>query len=374
LPPPPVVSQPAPVPAPAAAPAEAVQPTLVTRPTVEEHVPSPPAASSPEPLAAAHREPARVPRETTTRDLAPRLGLQPPGAEASSRRGLWVGLTLGAAVLLAAGAWFYFGRSWAVATTTTTTMSPEVVAAMARVKELEGRIAQMESERAAAETKAADEARTKLEAQAAAKGRSVDPAALQRAQEDARQRARAEQDRKQQEELARIVEARRAEEKRIAEASPSPPLPTPEPTAAAPATPTPEATTVATAPPITTAAAPEPAPVAPVATAEPTTPGMTVEANDPRLVRPVLVSKATARYPLAAEAMGAAGVVEVLALIDERGNVVEASVVRVKPAKLGFEEAAVQHVRSMKYRPGTRDGLAVKVRLPIVVNFKPRPR
>ena len=101
---------------------------------------------------------------------------------------------------------------------------------------------------------------------------------------------------------------------------------------------------------------------------------MTVEASDPRLVRPVLVSRSNARYPPGAEALGAAGVVEVLALIDERGRVVEANVVRAQPLKLGFEQAALEQVRSMQYRPGTRDGVPVKVRMSIRVNFKPRQR
>jgi TonB family protein len=315
---------------------------------------------------AATREAARAPREAPARDVTPRLGMDAADTPGSSR-GLWIGLALMAVVVVGAGAWFVLGRRAPVATATpTTTLPAEVLAARARVKELEDRIAQMERERTEAETKAADEARKKLEAQAAAKGKLVDPAAVQKAQEDARQKARAEQDRKQQEELARIAEARRAEEKRIAEASPSPPLPTPtpEPVAAAPATPTPEPT--AAAAPATTAAAPPAA-----AGAESTTPGMMVDTSDPRLVRPVLISEVKARFPLAAEKMRVSGSVEVLALIDETGHVVEASVAHVQPAKLGFEQAALAHVRSRTYKPAMRDGVPVKVRMPIIVNFKP---
>lgn len=318
--------------------------------------------------ASATREVARAPREAPARDVTPRLGMDTAEARGSSR-GLWIGLALMAVVVVGAGARFVLGRRAPVATSTTTTTLPaEVLAARARVKELEDRIAQMERERTEAETKAADEARKKLEAQAAAKGKLVDPAAVQKAQEDARQRARVEQDRKQQEELARIAEARRAEEKRIAEASPSPPLPTPTPVpvAAAPATPTPEPTAAAAAPPATTAAAPAIAPGG-----DSTTPGMLVDTSDPRLVRPVLVSEAKARFPLAAEKMRISGTVEVLALIDETGHVVEASVTHVQPAKLGFEQAALAHVRTRTYKPATRDGVPVKVRMPIIVNFKP---
>jgi outer membrane biosynthesis protein TonB len=54
--------------------------------------------------------------------------------------------------------------------------------------------------------------------------------------------------------------------------------------------------------------------------------------------------------------------------------VVEASVVRAQPAKLGFEQAALEQVRSMQYRPATRDGVPVKVRMPILVKFNARGR
>jgi TonB family protein len=97
---------------------------------------------------------------------------------------------------------------------------------------------------------------------------------------------------------------------------------------------------------------------------------MTVDASDPRLVRPVLVNETKARFPLAAEKMRISGTVEVLALIDETGHVAEASVTRVQPSKIGFEQEALAHVRSRTYKPATRDGVPVKVRIAITVNFK----
>ena len=320
-----------------------------------------------------------MPREAAVRDVTPKLGLEAQESGGSSR-GLWIGLGLVALVALGVGGWWMLGRpSSAASSTATTTVPAEVLAARARVKELEDRIAQMERERAEAEAKAAEDARQNVEAQAAAKGKVVDPAALQKAQEEARQRARAEQERRQQEELTRLAAARRAEEKKIAEASPSPPppTPTPEPVAAA-AAPTLEPTVPAAMPPATVAAAPTPPTTAPASHtasepggAEPTTPGMTVDVSDPRLVRPVLVSKAAARYPMAAEKMRASGRVELLALVDESGRVVEAKVTKVQPERMGFDIEAERHVRSMKYRPGTRDGIPVKVRLPVVVTFTP---
>ena len=301
--------------------------------------------------------------------MTPKLGLDTPESGGSSR-GLWIGLGLVALVALGVGGWWTLGRpSSGASSTATTTVPAEVLAARARVKELEDRIAQMERERAEAEAKAAEEARQKVEAQAAAKGKAVDPAALQKAQEEARQRARAEQERRQQEELSKLAAARRAEEKKIAEASPSPPPAAPTAEPVAPATPTPEPVPAAAAPAADAAPGGVPTPAS-----EATTPGMIVDLSDSRLVRPSLVSQPRARYPPAAEAMKVAGTVEVLALIDEAGKVAEASVNRVQPGKMGFEQAALEHVRGRVYRPGTRDGVPVKVRMTIVVNFKPTGR
>src|SRR5439155_7182687 len=77
-------------------------------------------------------------------------------------------------------------------------------AAEAKVKELQEKLAALEAEKASAEAKAAEDARKKVEAQAAAKGQVVDPAALAKAQEEARRKAQAEQERRAQEEKKRL--------------------------------------------------------------------------------------------------------------------------------------------------------------------------
>ena len=130
---------------------------------------------------------------------------------------------------LGAGAYFLLARKAAapppaaVATPAPTTLSPEAVAAMAKVKELEEKLAAFEAEKTAAAAKAEEDAKKKVVAQAAARGQAVDPAALQKAQDEARRRAEAEQARRQQEERLRLeqeqkaAEAKLAEEQRIAE-------------------------------------------------------------------------------------------------------------------------------------------------------------
>jgi protein TonB len=118
-----------------------------------------------------------------------------------------------------------------------------------------------------------------------------------------------------------------------------------------------------------------PTPVAPPSassspTTAPTQPGALVEANDPRLVPPVVTGQAPARYPPFAQQRGIEGTVEVSALIDETGKVVDVKIVRASPSRQGFEDAALQHVRSRRYKPATRDGVPVQVWVPIVVNFR----
>jgi protein TonB len=97
-----------------------------------------------------------------------------------------------------------------------------------------------------------------------------------------------------------------------------------------------------------------------------------VEADDPKLTAPTVLSQAQPRYPALAQERRIAGTVELSALVDEAGRVADLRVVRVAPPKLGFEEAAVQHARSRRYKPATKDGVAVRVWMPIVVNFVPK--
>ena len=233
---------------------EAVRPT-------EPDLPSPPRAGLGPDASGARATASRASREASAREAAARMTLGSIPAPPPSRRGLWLLLGLLGAVAAGGGAgWLYFVKLRVPASPPPTTLSPEAVAAQERVRELEARIVQLEREKGEAETKAAEDARKSLEAQAAARGGPADPAAVEQAQEEARRRARAEQDRKQLEERRRLEDQKMAEEKRLAEASPSPaPTPTPEPPPVAAAEPVP-----ATAPSTTL-----PAPATPSAAAAP---------------------------------------------------------------------------------------------------------
>lgn len=255
-------------------------------------------------------------------------------------------------------------------------MSAAETAALAKVRELESRLAAIEAEKVAAEQKASDEATRKVEAQAKARGKAVDPLELQRAQEEARKQAQAEQaalvqaeKQKIEDERRRAEEARQAEAARVAadaakqaESTPAPPPPsTPAPTVAAPAA----------AAPVQTAA-PAPSAVAPAPVAAPSAAGgpVLLDLADPNVVAPVLVSQSRIEYPPMARAQRIIGVVVISALVDEQGNVAEVRVIRGAPGNSGLNEAALANVKKRKYKPGTLNGKPGRAWVAIQIDFK----
>ena len=230
-----------------------------------------------------------------------------------------------------------------------TTLSPQAAAAEAKVKELQERLAALEAEKAAAEAKAAEDAKKKMEAQAAARGQAVDPAALARAQEEARRKAQAEQERLAQEEKKRLEaekaaeEARVAEEKRKAEE---------------------EAARIAAATPTTTL----PPPTTPPSPA--TRPGSLVTLADAGVIAPVLERRGALQYPQLALRQRVEGTVELNVLVDEKGGVSDVQVVTGAGGRAGLNEAAMDYARRQRYRPATKDGVLVKVWMPLRVKFE----
>lgn len=278
---------------------------------------------------------------------------------------------IAAALVVAAGAaagWYFLaGPGARPPSPPPTTLSAVTIAAQARVRELEAQVQRFEQEKAQAEARAAEEAKQKLEAQAAAKGQAVDPAALQKAQEDARRRAQREGERKQQDERRlleqqqRAAEASLAEERRRAAATAS----APATAALAPPTTTQPPAIPAPTPPASTLATPPPA--APAAAA--LKPGTLVNISDFGVIPPTLDRAAPLVYPPIARQQRAEGTVELSVLIDEKGNVTEARLVKGAPG-IGLNQAAMDHVRRRKYRPATKGGVPVKVYLSVLVRFE----
>lgn len=278
-------------------------------------------------------------------------------------------------VVVAAVAGYFLTRSAAPTPgpATAPTMNAAETAALARVRELESRLAALEAEKVAAEQKAADEAKKTIEAQAKAKGRAVDPAELQKAQDEARKKAQADQEARLQAERLKIEEERKkAEETRAAEAaraaevakafeaaaaSPSiAPASTPAPVAASPASPPP---TAAVPPPAGAAAAPAPA----------GGPAL-LDLSDPVVVAPILVSQFRIEYPPIARAQRITGSVVVSALVDEQGNVAEVRLIRGVAGTSGLNQAALDNVKRRKYKPATLNGKPGRAWVAIQIDFK----
>lgn len=279
------------------------------------------------------------------------------GSSSSSKMPLFVGL--GVLVLaLGAGAFFLLGRpgtrapAAAASVAPVTTLSTETAAAMAKVRELEEKLAAIEAEKAAAAARAEEDARKKMEAQAAARGQAVDPAALQRAQDEARRKSEAEQARKQQEEKKRLEDEQRAAEARLLEERRREQ----------------EEARIAAATPATTLP-PATQPPAPPPTAPAVRPGALVDLSDAGVIAPVPLATPALQYPPIALARRVEGRVEVSVLVDERGTVADAKLTTGVGGRSGLNEAALENARRRRYRPATKDGVPVKVWVPVTVNF-----
>ena len=229
------------------------------------------------------------------------------------------------------------------------TLSAEALAAQGRIKELEDKLKALEEEKALAATRAADEARKKIEAQAAAQGQTVDPAAVEKAKEEARRKANADQDKRQQDELRRLEEQKKAEETRVAEEKRRADEQAKAEAAAASATPSP------------TEAPPSVIPVKP---------GALVALTDAGVVPPVVDRQSQLVYPPIALRQRMDGTVELNVLVDEKGNVADVTVVTPAGGRTGLNEAAVENVKRRHYRPATRDGVPVRVWVPVRVRFE----
>jgi protein TonB len=85
---------------------------------------------------------------------------------------------------------------------------------------------------------------------------------------------------------------------------------------------------------------------------------------------PVAIARSAPLYPEVARRMRIQGVVRVEAVIDERGNVVDARV--LDDIGMGCGQAAVEAIRTWRYEPATLNGRPVSVYLEVRVSFRLR--
>ncbi|TNF78036.1 MAG: TonB family protein [Acidobacteria bacterium] len=109
--------------------------------------------------------------------------------------------------------------------------------------------------------------------------------------------------------------------------------------------------------------APDPEPVQPeVKVGDLVTPG-------PGVIAPKLVRGPLPRYPPIAQRMKREADVRVSLLVDENGRVIEAHSIGSK-AGMGFEQAAVDAARKTTWTPAEKNGIKVKIRLEVTIEFR----
>ncbi len=146
----------------------------------------------------------------------------------------------------------------------------------------------------------------------------------------------------------------------------------------------------AEAPPVPTEAPPEPTPFPP--TAVPTAPPPptavptelpTLSQKEPELhrgdlvgpgegvVEPALIAPPRVAYPPMAKQRRVAGQVVVLVLVDENGNVADSRLQQGIAGMPDINDAVLAGVKNAKFRPATKNGIAVKMWRPVLVDLKP---
>jgi protein TonB len=172
-------------------------------------------------------------------------------------------------------------------------------------------------------------------------------------------------------EVQRQVAAKRKELEKAAAAKaaaqPAPAEPTAEPSPV-PTEPEPEPTPVPTPRPEPTAVPTE----IPSLSTEPAAETRRGDLVGPGagVVEPVLVSPPRVVYPPIARQQRVEGKVVVLVLVDENGNVTETRL-QQGVAQAAVNNAVLAGVKSAKFRPATKNGLAVKMWRPVIVEVKP---
>lgn len=91
-----------------------------------------------------------------------------------------------------------------------------------------------------------------------------------------------------------------------------------------------------------------------------------IEADKP----PSVVKRAKPVYPQGALRLGVEGVITVNALIDETGQVVDTGILRGIKEDRGLGKAAQTAVKKWKFEPARKNGVKVKVWMPVVIVFK----
>ena len=84
---------------------------------------------------------------------------------------------------------------------------------------------------------------------------------------------------------------------------------------------------------------------------------------------PMLVKETKAHYTDEARAKGIQGIVELEAVVLEDGTVGDVTVTRSLDDKYGLDQAAVDAMKEWVFKPGQKDGKAVRVAVTVEMSF-----
>jgi TonB family protein len=115
---------------------------------------------------------------------------------------------------------------------------------------------------------------------------------------------------------------------------------------------------------------PAPQPVAAAPAAATVRAGDIVAAGTEGLTPPRRTSSPALQYPLMARQQRVEGSVLLSVLVSETGKVLDVRVIRGVNRAVGINEAAEQQVRRSSFSPGNKDGVPVKVWIPVTIDFK----
>lgn len=191
---------------------------------------------------------------------------------------------------------------------------------------------------------------------------AVDPAAIKKLQEEAK---RLEEEKKKQEDLAeqKRKEAEQAAAQQAAAQQAAAQQAAAQQAAAQQQQPQPSTDTPAAQPSATPA----------VSDAAPAPPeireGQEVELT-PDVVKPEITSRVNPTYPPIAQQKKIEGTVILTVLVSEKGEAVEARVLRGAGGQSGLNEAAIEAVKKWKFRPAVKEGKRVRVWMTYPIVFK----
>jgi TonB family protein len=94
-----------------------------------------------------------------------------------------------------------------------------------------------------------------------------------------------------------------------------------------------------------------------------------VSADDPSVVLPEATSKTMPVYPLAAQDARIQGIVELSAVVMPDGTVQDITVTESLDTEHGLDQSAMEALSLWRFKPGTKDGVIVPVRMTFVMRF-----